>query len=258
MIEKMRIGIIGSGNTAWQLSHQFVQAAVPVVFIASRNSQKAAIIAEECGIDQLPYAQNLPECDLLFLCVNDASIAPVSAWLGANNRVCMVHCSGSVAIDALENKGGKGVFYPLQTMTTGRLLQPNQLPVCLEGSDAGVMEKLLWLAKTCGFPHIELDSSKRAQAHLSAVFVNNFMNHLLHQAQSLAASNQLDMAFFEALAQETVAKFFALGGEAAQTGPARRGDTATIEKHRNALKEIPEALNLYDIFTQSITRKFGK
>jgi hypothetical protein len=41
----------------------------------------------------------------------------------------------------------------------------------------------------------------------------------------------------------------------AQTGPALRNDTVTIEKHTDLLRQHPQLKNLYLLFTKSIQQQ---
>ena len=54
---------------------------------------------------------------------------------------------------------------------------------------------------------------ERKRIHLSAVFINNFSNHLISIGQNLAEKNNIDPQLFSALIEETFAKLKELAGK---------------------------------------------
>ena len=43
-----------------------------------------------------------------------------------------------------------------------------------------------------------------------------------------------------------------------QTGPARRGDTVTLRRHENLLKDDKDKREVYRVLTESILDMYGK
>jgi predicted short-subunit dehydrogenase-like oxidoreductase (DUF2520 family) len=99
-----------------------------------------------------------------------------------------------------------------------------------------------------------MNSEKRAHLHLAAVWINNFTNHMVYQAQKFASSKQLNYALLLPLLEETVNKLQSQTPFDAQTGPARRGDEATIEKHLSQLDGTTQ--ELYALLTDSIQETY--
>ena len=87
--------------------------------------------------------------------------------------------------------------------------------------------------------------------HVAAVFVCNFVNHLYQIGNEICEENNVPFEVLHPLIQETAHKITELSPREAQTGPALRNDTKTIEKHLDFL-ENPEYKNLYQLLTQSI------
>jgi predicted short-subunit dehydrogenase-like oxidoreductase (DUF2520 family) len=54
------------------------------------------------------------------------------------------------------------------------------------------------------------------------------------------------------LIEETVSKSLSLGPENSQTGPAKRGDLETLDKHYEALSESEDVAEIYRIVSQNI------
>ena len=86
---------------------------------------------------------------------------------------------------------------------------------------------------------------------MAAVFVNNFTNHLYEIGSEICEENQVSFDILKPLIAETANKIMVLSPQEAQTGPAKRNDTATIEAHEAFLTN-QNHLNIYKILTQSI------
>lgn len=254
MIESL--AIIGSGNAAWQLGHQMIGAGLPLQKIITRNREVGEHLARELKVTWQPMDSPIHEQGV-FICVIDQAIEQVSKTL-IGDFEWMVHCAGSVPMSALSDHKQRGVFYPIQTMSKGRLVSGEQFPVCLEAENDGLILVLKELALAMGSPYRVLDSERRKKAHVSAVMVNNFVNHLLHKASDFASAHHVDGAMLEPLIRETIDKFFRLGGVHAQTGPAKRGDGPVIAEQEKLLEDQQNLLKLYQIFTESIKYEFGQ
>jgi predicted short-subunit dehydrogenase-like oxidoreductase (DUF2520 family) len=99
------------------------------------------------------------------------------------------------------------------------------------------------------------DSEKRKRIHLSAVFINNFSNHLISLGQKLAQKNEINPLLFSALIEETFEKLKELTAEEAQTGPAVRNDLATIKSHLELLEA--DEREIYKLLTNNLLKTYG-
>lgn len=249
-----RVSFVGNGNAAWQLCHQLYSQKLLIHSIHSRDVSAGKALATE--VDTAHFNLDVPiETDTLFLCVPEDAVSQVLKTCTIQAKR-VLHCSGSLPMSALDEFSECGVFYPIQTMTKQRLLEPAQITVCIEASSKALESALIFLADSLGFTYRVMDSEKRKLAHVSAVMVNNFSNHLWHKAAQFAEEHQIDFDLFLPLIMETLQKFLRIGGEDAQTGPARRGDDKTIQEHLDLLKESPDASHLYSLFTESIKNEF--
>ena len=66
---------------------------------------------------------------------------------------------------------------------------------------------------------------------MAAVFVNNFTNYLYQIGADILSEKDIPFEILIPLIQETGKKIERLSPEMAQTGPAKRNDQKTIEKH---------------------------
>jgi predicted short-subunit dehydrogenase-like oxidoreductase (DUF2520 family) len=100
------------------------------------------------------------------------------------------------------------------------------------------------------------ESQQRLLFHVAAVFAGNYSNLMYIIGNELLDNFNLPHDILHPLIMETARK--AVTGDALkmQTGPARRNDNATIEKHIEALASFPEYAELYRILASHISRKF--
>jgi predicted short-subunit dehydrogenase-like oxidoreductase (DUF2520 family) len=103
---------------------------------------------------------------------------------------------------------------------------------------------------------LSANSNDRLHYHISAVFVNNFVNHLFSKGKEHIAEHDLDWEVLKPLIHETIAKISDLDPLQAQTGPALRNDKRTIERHLNELEG--KSKEIYTLLTQSIQQSSKK
>jgi predicted short-subunit dehydrogenase-like oxidoreductase (DUF2520 family) len=114
--------------------------------------------------------------------------------------------------------------------------------------DFNVLESV---AKSISNAVFAISSEQRKALHVSAVFVNNFANHLYQIGQQICEEHQVPFEILKPLIQETAEKIKTLNPAEAQTGPAKRNDSTTIEAHLKYLTNENQK-NIYKILTQSI------
>jgi len=135
-----------------------------------------------------------------------------------------------------------GVFYPLQTFSRGQdFLSFEEIPLCIEANDAITEKLLVKLGQELSNIVYLVDSQERRLLHMAAVFACNFTNHLLGIAKDLTDSYELEFDLLRPLIRETIRKGLAANHPAeVQTGPARRGDRATMQAHLDLLVDRPQ------------------
>ncbi len=245
----IQIVIIGSGNVAQHLIMAFAKSKeIEIVQVFSRQKETLTHLVNSSKITS--NYTDLVEADLYIIAVSDDAIASVSSKLPFKNRL-VAHSSGSVPIDSLDNQNRKGVFYPLQTFTKGKTIDFSQIPICLESkkdSDFDLLEKV---AQCISKKVFKSDEKQRKALHISAVFVNNFVNEMYRIGNEICDENKVSFEILKPLILETVNKVMTLSPKEAQTGPAKRNDTQTIEAHLDFLSNENHA-TIYKILTQSI------
>jgi len=252
----MKISLIGSGNVAYHLAKIFTEKGVNLVEIRSRNIDSGAAIAAEFKIvfSNLIYEIN-PAVDVVILAVSDDAIVEIASKITKTNAI-VCHTSGMQSTEVLQQVSPNfGSFYPLQTFTKNRAVDFQNLPVLIDGSTEKVKQTLFDLGKMISQNVSFLPNEKRMLIHPAAVMVNNFSNHLFTLAEKYCQDNQLDFDLLKPLLKETVEKALQASPLTIQTGPAKRRDTKTIEKHLSLIED-EKLKELYLLFTESIQKTY--
>lgn len=245
----IKVVLIGSGNVAQHLIQVLLQTKeVSLVQAFARNSSHLLHLLPDDKI--ITDYQKITEADLYIISVSDNAISEVSEHLPFKNRL-VVHTSGSSKLSILNDKNRKGVFYPLQTFTKGKEIDFAPIPICLEAENEADYQLLEKLGNCISQKVVRINSEQRKSIHVAAVFVCNFVNHLYHIGNDICEQNNVPFEVLHPLIQETAHKITELSPRDAQTGPALRNDTKTIEKHLDFL-ENTEYKKLYQLLTQSI------
>jgi len=245
----IKVSVLGFGNVAHHLIGAFAKSdAIEIVQIYSRKKENASSLFDPEKITN--DIGTLADADIYILAVSDSAIANLSAQLPFKNRL-VVHTSGSVALDDLHDDNRKGVFYPLQTFSKNKTVDFSEIPICIEAQFAADYQLLEQLARAISEKTVAINTSQRKALHVAAVFVNNFTNHLYAIGSDICEENQVSFEILKPLIKETAEKVMTLTPEAAQTGPAKRIDSSTIETHLDFLSDTNQK-KIYEILTQSI------
>ncbi|GAB4423018.1 MAG: DUF2520 domain-containing protein [Bacteroidia bacterium] len=244
----LRCTVVGTGSLAMSMIPALQGAGYPVTQLLARNETTRELYGGRYGIVARTGAPHelAPDSELVLLCVSDQAIAPVAASLlpYLPPQALLVHCSGSIPLDAMAGPvGRRGVLYPLQTFTRTAAVPLHSVPIFVEG-EADAHEPLRHLADRLSERVFALDSDERRRLHLAAVFVNNFSNLLYRIAADLLPAG-LDFGVFEPIVHEHVRKVLAYQPAHSQSGPALRGDRITLASHLALLREHPEWQALY-------------
>ena len=243
------VSIIGSGNVAQHLISAFEKAdGIELVQVYLRNPNSITSISKSIAFTQ--NFNELQPVDLFIIAVSDDAIVSVSEQIPFINHL-VVHTSGSVAMESLSNSTRKGVFYPLQTLSKTKEINFKEVPLCIEAESNSDLQLLHEVASAISNNVYEIDSNQRKSLHIAAVFVNNFANHLFQIGNDICNENGVSFEILKPLILETANKINSLSPKEAQTGPAKRGDTSTINKHLDFLTD-PNQKEIYKILTKSI------
>ncbi len=249
----MDIVIIGSGNVAAVLGRKFIAAGHDIIQVYSRNAAAATELAYEWNSESTNYKSTINKnADVYLIAVTDDALEDVTDQLKLPGKV-IAHTAASVPKEILKNVSEHyGVFYPLQSLRKDMTALPD-VPVFFDGNDTKTKNILEQLAHSISAGQVvEAGDDTRLKLHVAAVVVSNFVNHLYSLAEDYCRKEGLDFKQLLPLIEETAGRLKNTSPKEAQTGPAIRHDSETIQKHLELLKAHPQLKNIYVLLTESI------
>jgi predicted short-subunit dehydrogenase-like oxidoreductase (DUF2520 family) len=177
--------------------------------------------------------------DLLVLATPDAAISGVAASVDPIPDTVVAHLSGALGLDVLAPHERRAACHPLVSLADadrGADLLCGGAWFAVAGDPlAGEVVEAL------GGRAVTIDDADRATYHAAAVLASNHLVALLGQVERVAGPLGIPLDAFLDLADGSLANVRALGPAAALTGPASRGDEATIDRHLAALPDDERA-----------------
>jgi len=249
----MRIVLFGTGNLATRLGIALRAQNAEIVQVFGRSKEAGLLLSGMlgCAFTSLKSEIRL-DADLFILAISEGAIIEILAEVPIANQL-VVHTSGSLDIGLLSAfSRNYGAFYPLQTFSKQKPVDFSTVPICIEANSQENLAKLEMLAKTISGKVFHVNSEKRRQLHLAAVFVCNFVNHLYTIGEELLSEQHLDFDLLKSLIRETADKVIQFPPHLVQTGPAVRGVQHILDQHEKMLESHPEWQKLYNLLSTDI------
>lgn len=251
----MNIVLLGSGNIASHIGKAFHTQGHHILQVYSRNLANAHALASVLNADAVDTMKGInPHADLYFIAVADHAIAELTAQLPHTSTAVVVHCSGATDIVVLKRFPFHGVIYPVQSLNKDVKTLLQHVPFGIEGNNVEASTRLLELMNSISPQSFVCSSEQRLALHTAAVFANNFSNVLFQIAYDMLHEHQLPFDLLKPLILETAQKVQQQIPKEVQTGPAKRGDVETIQKHLEFISKNPHWLKIYQQLTEEITR----
>jgi predicted short-subunit dehydrogenase-like oxidoreductase (DUF2520 family) len=179
--------------------------------------------------------------DVVLLCIPDTAIPEVAGevlqgpWVG--------HVSGATPLAALDPHERRFSVHPLQTFDrSGAASQFDGAWAAISGETGDALAVARELAETLGLRPFVLADADRTLYHAGAVFASNYLVTLQRAAVRLGVPAE----GLVPLMRGTIEHGFEL------TGPIARRDWATVEAHRQAIRERqPELEQLYETLAEA-------
>jgi predicted short-subunit dehydrogenase-like oxidoreductase (DUF2520 family) len=170
--------------------------------------------------------------DLVVVATPDGEIANVARAIGPRDGAVVAHLSGAAGLDVLAPHRRRASVHPLIALPNPEIgaQRLSGAWFALAGDPIGreVVEAL-------GGRAFKVDDADRVVYHAAAVIASNHLVALLGQVERLADAVGVPFEAYLDLVSATVDNVRELGPAAALTGPAARGDEATIRRHLKAL-----------------------
>jgi len=256
----VKISVIGAGNVATHLIPKLDKHGHQIVQVFNRKITKARKLARQVGATaHKEYSELNKKIDLLLIIVSDDAISTVAENLKKHlkrSSIVVAHTSGSTSSKVLKDFKNFGVFYPLQSFRMVEEKDWDNIPVLVNANTIANKKKIEKLAQSLSLNSFRKSDSQRKSIHLSAVILNNFINHLFCLNSEWLENSKSDFSLLIPLIQKTIENAQKEDPCNIQTGPAKRNDQTTIKKHLSSLKEFPELYSIYSIFSANITKKY--
>lgn len=213
-----RLRVIGPGRAGRSLANALTRAGWAVHPILGRGDD---------------VADALDHTDLLVIATPDGAIAEVAAAVVADDRAVVAHLAGSLGLDVLGPHRRTAGLHPLVALPSAEV-GATRLAAGTWFAVAG--DPLVQRAVSDLHGHwFAVADADRAAYHAAAVVAANHLVALMGQVERIAGGIGIPAEAYAALARGALDDAIALGPAAALTGPAARGDWATVARHLAAL-----------------------
>ncbi len=253
--------IAGAGPVATALAGALRLGGVPVLGLWARKAPQARAAGSAAGVAAFSSAPPdiLLETEIVILAVRDQVITEVAQMLVGtglvNKKHVLLHCAGAASAEELladvrTKVGGIGTLHPLSAIADPKLAMRALKGTVfgVEGDDAGRAAASKLVGAMSGIV-LGLDSTQMAAYHAAAALASNYVVAVLDVAAAVLSgvgvSPDRAAQALVPLAEGALRNIAAHGTTAGLTGPVRRGDAATVERHLEALRDRPELAEIY-------------
>jgi predicted short-subunit dehydrogenase-like oxidoreductase (DUF2520 family) len=247
------ISVVGAGRVGTALAVLWQRAGHRIVAVAGGAATPGRAAAHLPGVPVLDDTSAARDAEVVLIATPDDAIAAACAQVAPALRgdAAVIHASGATGLDALEAAGRRTLsLHPLQTCPTveaavERIPGAAFAVTALDEEGYALGERL---ALDAGGRPFRLADEAKPLYHAAAVFASNYLVTVTALAEELERSagvpDPLDA--LAPLQAATLANVERVGPAEALTGPAVRGDAATVRKNLEALAaHAPEAVGPY-------------
>ncbi len=229
-----KVQIIGAGRAGRSLGTALRSAGWEVLDYLGREDDLSAASAGT---------------DMLVIAVPDDSIASVAESVRPTPTTLVLHLSGALGLGVLESHPRRAAMHPLVSLPSADLGAERLRGAWFAVAGDAAVESLV---DALGGRSLAVDESTRPLYHAAAVISSNHLVALLGQAERVADLAGVPLEVMLDLARDTLENVRRLGPAAALTGPAARGDEATITRHIQALP--PDERAVYEALVNEAKR----
>ncbi len=215
------VRVIGGGRAGTSLHRALVAAGWTSAGVLGRDDDPTAAAR---GVD------------LLVLATPDGVLAEVASSVDPVVDTVVAHLSGATGLDVLATHGSRASVHPLVALP-----DPEVGAERLRGAwfavagDPPAVDLVRRVVDDLDGRAVEVADGDRVVYHAAAATASNHLVALMGQVERLAAVAGVPLEAFVDLAAGALDDVCAVGPAAALTGPAARGDEATIAAHLAAL-----------------------
>jgi predicted short-subunit dehydrogenase-like oxidoreductase (DUF2520 family) len=197
--------------------------------------------------------------DLLVIATPDAAVAGVAAEITPTPGAVVAHLAGSLGLDVLEPHPHRASLHPLVSIPRpdiGARRLADGAWFAVAASSPGAERVVAQVIGDLNAQVVEVPDEHRAGYHAAACIASNHVVALLAQVERIAATAGVPLAAYLDLVRGTVDNVEMMGTDRALTGPAARGDDATIARHLGAI--APDERAAYEAMVTEARRVAGQ
>jgi predicted short-subunit dehydrogenase-like oxidoreductase (DUF2520 family) len=225
---------------------------------AGKSLAMACAVVEGCDVVEILGRGNVVAraavgVDVLVIATPDEAIGRVAAAVDPVSNTIVAHLSGSLSLDVLAPHLRRASLHPLASLPNAELGSRRLLdrcPMAVSG-DLGIRA----VAEAFGAEMFEIADSDRAKYHAAACVASNHLSVLCAQVERLAEQIGVPPEAMWKLMEGVFDSVRSVGAVASLTGPAARGDIATVEAHLAAIP--PDERELYEVMSRGASRLAG-
>jgi predicted short-subunit dehydrogenase-like oxidoreductase (DUF2520 family) len=254
----MQVVIIGTGNAATVFGRLMISKGHSISQVYGRDILKAEALAEQLKSTATSDISSLTKnADIYLIAVADKAVAEIAAQLDINDHL-VLHTTASLSKNVLkEISKSYGVLYPLQSLRK-QMEITTPIPLLVDGNTEEVTKQIEAFAASLSEVVVRADDETRVKLHVAAVFSCNFANYMYLQSAEFCKKEGINFNLLQPLMEETATRLRQFHPSEVFTGPAVRGDMATINKHLSLLEAYPEQYSMYKSLTEKIIQRVQK
>ena len=253
------IGIIGTGAVGTALAVLFHNAGYSISGVAGRNRERSAKLAQQLNLpnDDVSNDAIVSGSDVIFFCLPDDALSGeinrcAQAGLSFNGKL-FFHTSGALSSDLFEPVREKGAsaasFHPLQTIPrTSTAVSLKDFAVALEG-DQPAVDYAFDMVQKIGAKPMLIQSEQKNIYHATATLASNGLvglSGVVEEMIDAVGLGEEGREYFYKLMSQSLDNSRSMTAPEAITGPAARGDVATLKQHLNSLRQqSPHIVPIY-------------
>lgn len=220
----------------------------------------AAVDASITHLGEKPLASGL-----VWITVPDNAIEGVAAKLAAQQswkgRV-VFHSSGALTSDALQVLRAKGArvasVHPGMTFVHGSMPELREVPFGIEG-DPAALRVARQIIRELGGIVVTIRKENKVLYHAFDAFASPILIALMAALEEVGMAAGIERTAVSSMAgpllQTTLNNYLEHGAAAAFSGPFIRGDVAVIQRHLEALRQLPHAQEVYKALARVAVKK---
>ena len=263
------ITIVGPGRLGTALALALHQNGFTVSEIIGRDEpasrSRTRSLARRVGARATTVAGARLDCDILWICVQDAAIQSCARTLSQKQadwkHKIIFHSSGALTSDELEVLKQRGAatasLHPMMTFVSGA--HPSLAGVTFAGEgDSRALRTAKRIVSRVGGTFVAIEKRAKPMYHAWGAFGSPLLVSLLALAEEVAAVAGLPAKqarkTIAPMLRRTVENYVEHGPVAAFSGPLVRGDTNTVRKHLDVLRSLDGAAEVYRALADAALR----